>query len=101
MNGTTFSATAAILLRPPRMMTPAVIMRTRPMQRGTTLMPPATVMDSVMSLKNADSMFSVILLTCPRLPMPKEASAAKHENSTASTLPTTLQPLYEPRPSCR
>ena len=51
--------------------------------------------------KKADSMLSVILFTCPILPIPKDAKIAKHAKRTASTVATTLQPFFFPRPSFR
>ena len=102
MKGTIFSATAAIHLRPPIMITPALIMRRIPMTRGTTLISPRIVWKAnnlTFSEKKADSRLRVILLIWPILPIPKDARAAKIANRTARTLPTTLQPLYEPRPS--
>ena len=60
MNGTSFSATAATLWRPPIMMIAAMIMSATPMMMLMTDMPPISGASTFG--KNAEWMFSVILL---------------------------------------
>ena len=104
MKGTTLSAKAAMLLRPPRIMTPATIMRTMPMISGTNLperndtvgasAPPMILVPATaVSGMNADSRFKVILFIWPMLPIPNDARAAKQEKRMARIFPITLHPL--------
>ena len=69
-----------------------------PLCDGGDALPPTV---AVTPPKNADFIFSTILLIWPILPMPKEARMAKVENRTARTLPMVLQCFLPPRPSLR
>ena len=87
ITGTIFSVTAATRFRPPRM--------TRA-DRSTSATPVTTF-----GMLNAELILPAMELIWLMLPIPKDASTQKQENSTASTRPSVLQPFLAPRPSAR
>ena len=87
MKGTIFSVTEAIRFSPPRITSPA---------RNTMATPVAQV-----GTPNTSFMLPEMELIWVMLPMPKEARKQNRENSTASAVPTVLQPFLAPRPSRR
>ena len=87
MSGTSFSVTAATRFRPPMTMSAVTTMRARPV--------------TMVGTPKAAFMLPAMELSWLMLPMPKDARMQKQANSTASTLPSCLQPFFAPRPSVR
>ena len=79
IKGTSFSVTAAMRFNPPTMTSAPMITSTMPV--------------TVAGMEKAEVMLAAMELTWLMLPIPKEASRQKAENSTASTAPICLQPL--------
>ena len=85
--GTSFSVTAATRLRPPSTMRAVTTISATPVTRE--------------GVWNAAFMLPAMELIWLMLPMPNDARMQKQANSTASTLPSVLQPFFAPRPSVR
>ena len=87
MNGTSFSVTEAILLRPPTITRAARIIRRIPV--------------TMLGTPKAVFILTAIELIWPMLPIPKEANIQNILKRTASIEPIYLHPGFEPSPSLR
>ena len=91
MNGTMRSLTSAMRLRPPIMTSAAAIIIMMPVTRATMVWSNGIIAPTLSEMDT----------TCPMLPMPKEATTAKIENSTASIFPMCFPYFILPTPSRR
>ena len=79
IKGTSFSVTEAILFNPPTMTSAPTSTRTIPV--------------TVAGIEKAEVILAAMEFTWLMLPIPKEASRQKAENSVASIAPICLHPL--------